>query len=93
MWQQFWIREEPYRFVSVQEIAAAFEQSKAGRERSAALAVPFPPTAHSRAAVVHKRYALSGGLLDMYPVLRTLQIPAAFFRASSYCSLRHKQSR
>ncbi|KAK9865807.1 hypothetical protein WJX84_001141 [Apatococcus fuscideae] len=58
--QAYWVRSEPYQFVSVLEIAEAFQTSKIGQENAARLAQPFQQDERSEAALVRKRYALSG---------------------------------
>ena len=58
--QAYWVKSEPYRFVSVLEIVEAFQSSKFGQKNAARLAQPFQKDETSDAALVRKRYALSG---------------------------------
>ncbi len=58
--QAYWVRSEPYEFVSVLEIVEAFQNSKVGKENAARLTQPFPKGETSEAALVKKKYALSG---------------------------------
>ena len=57
--QAYWVKSEPYHFVSVLEIVEAFKSSKVGQENAARLAPPFQKDETSDAALVRKRYALS----------------------------------
>ena len=64
--QAYWVRQEPYHFVSVLEIVEAFQNSKVGQENAARLAQPFQKDETSEAALVRKRYALSGEHVPLF---------------------------
>ena len=85
--QAYWVRSEPYRFVSVLEIAEAFQTSKIGQENAARLAQPFQQDERSEAALVRKRYALSGEHVSppdkMVPIWKALlHIPSKSTRTA-----------
>ncbi|AQK96514.1 ABC transporter G family member 40 [Zea mays] len=59
--KQYWARpDEPYRFVSVKELATAFKSSHTGRALANELAVPFDKSKSHPAALTTTRYGVSG---------------------------------
>ena len=58
--QQYWVRDEPYRFIPVLEISEAFASSKWGQANTQRLEQPFERSQHSDSSLVTQKYALSG---------------------------------
>lgn len=57
--QQYWAkREEPYRFITSNEFAEAFQSSDIGRRMGEELAVPFDKSKNHPAALTTKKYGL-----------------------------------
>ena len=66
--QQYWVGAEPYRHISVAEIAERFKAWKVGQRNAQALATPFSKERSHRNALIKTPYALPGGILPC-PVL------------------------
>lgn len=56
--QQYWVGKEPYRHISVSEIAASFKNWKIGKQNAEMLSKPFPKESSHPAALVKSEYAL-----------------------------------
>ncbi|KAL0415301.1 UNVERIFIED_CONTAM: Pleiotropic drug resistance protein 1 [Sesamum latifolium] len=54
--QQYWIRDEPYRFVTVSEFAEAFQSFHVGRRLNDDLASPFDKSKSHPAALTTRKY-------------------------------------
>ena len=61
--QQYWVGAEPYRHISVSEIAERFKAWKVGQSNAQALATPFPKEQSHKNALIKNPYALKGGFL------------------------------
>ena len=59
--QQYWVGAEPYRHISVVEIAQRFKSWKVGQSNAQALATPFPKERSHKNALIKTPYALPGG--------------------------------
>ena len=65
--QQYWVRDEAYRFMPVAEIAEAFRQSPAGGRATERLDTPFEKSDLSNSALIQQKYALSCALPSPSP--------------------------
>eukprot|EP00891_Asterochloris_glomerata_P006227 jgi/Astpho2/6227/Aster-03635 len=57
--EQYWNKADPWKFIPAQELAEMFAKSKRGQANAAQLAQEAACTDEGRAALVHRRFALS----------------------------------
>jgi hypothetical protein len=57
--RQYWVRQEPYRFVTVKEFATAFKSFHTGRAIANEFAIPFYKSKSHPAALTTTRYGVS----------------------------------
>jgi len=61
--QQYWFRDEPYRYVSVEEFVEYFHLFHIGEQLAAERKVPYDKSQTHRAALVKDKYGISNGEL------------------------------
>jgi hypothetical protein len=62
--EQYWARkDQPYKFVTVNEFAEAFQSVSVGRRIIEELSIPFDKTKNHPAALVNKKYG--AGKMDL----------------------------
>ena len=55
--EKYWaLKDQPYRFVTVNEFAGAFQSFSVGRRVTQELSIPFDKTKNHPAALVNKKY-------------------------------------